>query len=56
MAYIDPKQLVLLDVGYVGDNVLPQFQVEKRVMFLVILAEARMVIWSLKLLNGSSCR
>ena len=41
-ARIEPKQLVLLDVGYVVDNV----QGEKRVVFLVILAVARMVIWT----------
>ena len=45
MARIEPKQLVLLDVGYVVDNVLPPFQGEKRVVFLTILAVARMVIW-----------
>ena len=45
-ARIEPKQLVLLDVGYVVDNVLPPFQSEKRVVFLVILAVARMVIWT----------
>ena len=45
-ARIEPKQLVLLDVGYIVDNVLPPFQGEKRVMFLAILAVARMVIWS----------
>ena len=44
-AHIEPKQLVLLDVGYVVDNVLPPFQGEKRVVFLAILAVARMVIW-----------
>ena len=37
---------MLLDVGYVVDNVLPPFQGEKRVVFLAILAVARMVIWS----------
>ena len=37
-ARIEPKQLVLLDVGYVIDNVLPPFQGEKRVVFLTILA------------------
>ena len=37
---------MLLDVGYVVDNVLPPFQVEKRVVFLAILAVARMGIWS----------
>ena len=45
-ARIEPKQLVLLDVGYVVDNVLPPFQGEKCVGFLTILAEARMVIWT----------
>ena len=45
-ARIEPKQLVLLDVGYVVDNVLPAFQGEKRVVFLAILAVARMVIWT----------
>ena len=38
---IEPKRLVLLDVGYVVDNVLPPFQGEKRVVFLAILAVAR---------------
>ena len=37
---------MLLDVGYVVDNVLPPFQGEKRVVFLAILAVARMVIWT----------
>ena len=46
MAHIEPKQLVLLDVGYVVDNVFPPFQGEKRVVFLPILAVARMVIFS----------
>ena len=41
---IGPKQLVLLDVGYVVDNVLPPFQGEKRVVFLAILAVVRMVM------------
>ena len=45
-ARIEPKQLVLLDVGYVVDNVLPPYQGEKRVVFLAILAVARMVIWT----------
>ena len=43
-ARIEPKQLVLLDIGYVIDNVLPPFQGEKRVVFLAILAVARIVI------------
>ena len=37
-ARIEPKQLVLLDVGYVVDNILSPFQGEKRVVFLAILA------------------
>ena len=45
-ARIEPKHLELLDVGYVVDNVLPPFQGEKRVVFLAILAVARMVIWT----------
>ena len=44
-ARIEPKQLVRLDVGYVVNNVFPPFQGEKRVVFLAILAVARMVIW-----------
>ena len=44
-ARISPRQLALLEVGYVLDNVDPPFQDEKRVVFLVILAVARMVIW-----------
>ena len=45
-ARIEPKQLVLLDVGYVVDNVLPPFPGGKRVVFLAILVVARMVIWT----------
>ena len=45
-ARIKPKKLVLLDVGYIVDNVLPPFHGEKRVVFLAILAVARMVIWT----------
>ena len=37
---------MLLDVGFVVDNVLPPFQGEKRMVFLAILAVARMVIWT----------
>ena len=36
---------MLLDVGYVLDNVDPPLQSEKRMVFLVILTVARMVIW-----------
>ena len=45
-ARIEPSQLVLLDVGCIVDNVLPRFKGENRVVFLAILAVARMVIWS----------
>ena len=45
-ACLDPKQLVLLDVGYVVDNVLCPWKDEKRVVFLAILAVARLVIWT----------
>ena len=36
---------MLLDVGYVLDNLNSLFQGEKRIVFLVIQAVARMVIW-----------
>ena len=41
-----PKQLMLLDIGYVVDNILPQFQGEKCVMLLVILAVTGIGIWT----------
>ena len=44
-ARIDLKQLVLLDVGYVVDNYDPLYQGEKPVVFLVIRAVARIMIW-----------
>ena len=44
-ACISPKQLTLLDIGYVIDNVVPPYKGEKRVVFLAVLAVARMVIW-----------
>ena len=44
-ARISPRELVILDFGYVVDNVNLPFQGEQRVVFLVILAVARMVIW-----------
>ena len=47
-ARIEPKQLSLLDVGYVEDHVLPQFQGEKCVVFLAILSVARMGIWMMR--------
>ena len=43
-ARISPWQLVLHNVGYVVDNVDPPYQGEKRVVFLTILAAARMLI------------
>ena len=46
MTRIEPKQLMLIDVGYVVDNVLHPFQDEKRVVILAIPAVARMVIWT----------
>ena len=36
---------MLLDVGYVVDNIDPPWNGEKGVVFLAILAVARMVIW-----------
>ena len=39
---------MLLDVGYVVDNALLLFQGEKCVVFLVILAVARTVIWTMR--------
>ena len=47
-ARTSPGGLVLLDVGYFLDNVDPPFQGEKRMVFLVILAVARMVIWQMR--------
>ena len=44
-ARISPRELGPLYVGYVVDNVSPPFQGEKYVVFLVILAMARVVIW-----------
>ena len=43
-ARISSKQLVLLDVGYVEDDIDPPYQGEKCVVFLAILAVARMLI------------
>ena len=45
-ACIEPKQLMLLDIGYVVDNVLLPFPGEKSVVFLAVLAGARMGIWT----------
>ena len=47
-ACINPRQLVLLDVGYVVDNVDPPYQGEKRVVFLAMLTVARMLIWKMR--------
>ena len=38
--------IVLLNIGYIVDNVDPLYWDEKGVVFLVILAMARMVIWT----------
>ena len=46
MAHIDPKQLELLDVVYVVDNVEPPWKGEKRTVFLAIQALDHMVIWT----------
>ena len=45
-AHTEPKQCVLLDIGYIEDNILLPFQGENNVVFLVILAVARMVNWT----------
>ena len=37
---------MLVNVGYVVDNVLPPYQGEKHVVFLTILSVDRMVIWT----------
>ena len=47
-ARINPKQLVLLDVSYVVDNADPSYRGEKRVVFITILAVARMVILTMR--------
>ena len=46
MVHIDPKQLMLLDIGYVVDNVDPRYRGEKHVVFFAILAVARMMVWT----------
>ena len=46
-----------LDVGYVMDNIDHPYRGEKRVVFLTILAMARMVIWEtqkMRLYNGTN--
>ena len=47
-ARIEPKQLALLDIGYVVDTVLPPFHRVKCVVFLANLAVAGMVIWTMQ--------
>ena len=42
---ISPKQLVLLNIGYIMDNVDLPYWGEKHLVFLAIFAVARMVIW-----------
>ena len=46
MTYINTKQLALLDVSFAMDNVDPRIKV-RNVVFLMILAVARMVIWTM---------
>ena len=53
-ARIEPKQLMLLDVGYIVDNILPPFLGEKRVVFLAILAVAKMMIWTTELYDDAN--
>ena len=48
MAHIEPKQLILLDIDFVIENILPPFQGEKHVVFLTVLAVAWMVIWKMQ--------
>ena len=43
-ARIEPKQLELLDIVYVIDNVFPLYQGEKHVVFLAVVAVARIEI------------
>ena len=55
-ARIDPKQLGLLDVDYVVDNVYPPWKGEKQVVFLAILAgelgDAKEgIVWQCKLFS-----
>ena len=45
-ACISPKQPVLLDLGYVLDNVDPPYKGEKSVVCLTFLAVAQMAIWA----------
>ena len=46
MARIEPKHLVLIDIGYIVDNVLSQLQGKQGVVFLANLAVAKMAIWT----------
>ena len=46
-ARINPKQLEHLDIGYIVDNVDPPYKGEKCMVFLMILAVARMAIWTM---------
>ena len=45
VTHIEPKQLMLFNIGCIVDKVLPPLQGEKSVVFLTILAVARMAIW-----------
>ena len=45
-ARIDPKKLVLLDIGYIKNSVEASWKGEKRRVFLAILAVVRMLVWT----------
>ena len=48
MAHIDPKQLLLLNIGYIRDNVDPPYWGKKCVVFLRTLAVTQMGIWMMR--------
>ena len=49
IARIAPQDYIELDVGYVIDGVLPPWPRRERMMFCLILAMARQVIWTTRL-------
>ena len=48
-ARLRPDLRILLDVAYVCDNMAPPLKGVKRMVFLAILAVARMVVWTTRL-------
>ena len=48
-ARLRPDQRILLDVAYVCDNMAPPLKGLKRMVFLAILAVARLVVWTTRL-------